>query len=347
VLRRLLAFLWLSSVPVWARAANLQLLWSAPSICPSAEQVRAQVDVLLGNNADDVLTRPLYVAASVRQEGEDRWSLELLWRHSGEDSVRRIEADSCSDLARAAALATALVIAPNAMMKGSHDSSGGDSSGETTSPQSRAENLPPTSVGGTVSRAQGSVVTRARGSVVEPQATAKVAPASRRVRASVFALGATEALVLPRVAIGATIGAGLHWGRWSARVSLGTYVPESWDEGQYSGMLWLTEMAIAPCYAIALGRASLSPCLAAELHGYRAESHAIEMSSRSRWGTAMAVGIGLELRYPLTPSVALLGAATMANAVVRPEFRLYPDTLVFKPEMTSWRVAIGASYDVI
>lgn len=320
-------------LPSVAHAGDLQLIWSAPRPCPNGEQVLANIDALLGRSAEVALSRPLYVTATVQHKGEDSWALEIAWHGDGGASSRTIEADSCVDLARAAALATALVIDPNANLTPASLSSrpAPESPEEVVlPPQQTREPIPLPKPGLPLPIAE------------PPDAAWPSLRASDLFATAVAAVG-----VLPGGAFGVGLGAEHYWRSFLMRGSFGTYLPRDWSKAGYRGSLWVGELNLEACYAVGTRRVHVSPCAGVGLQGYRAQTSLLDSNERrTRWTSVFRGGLGLEARYWLSPAWALTASGWMLVAPARPDFRLHPGTPVFAPDAASYRWALGVAGDV-
>jgi hypothetical protein len=100
--------------PVRAQANNgFELTWLAPAGCPTAEEVRSEIDRLLGSPAHAPAIGELNVRASVGHES--RWLVTLETTLATRSGHRTISATSCQGLANATALIVALMIDPDAV----------------------------------------------------------------------------------------------------------------------------------------------------------------------------------------------------------------------------------------
>lgn len=97
--------------PSHARAdAGIALDWRAPAECPSADQVMAKVDRLLGNRTARPAA-PIAVVASVARDGSSfRVRIEA---RRAETQVRELKGASCTAVANATALILAMMIDPS------------------------------------------------------------------------------------------------------------------------------------------------------------------------------------------------------------------------------------------
>jgi hypothetical protein len=87
-------------------AAPLTLTWLAPTGCPTAADVRAEVDRLVRFPPGQA--PPPLVAEGHVENRDGRWHLRLRTEREGLPGEREIEADSCASLAHAATLVIAL-----------------------------------------------------------------------------------------------------------------------------------------------------------------------------------------------------------------------------------------------
>jgi hypothetical protein len=94
-------------------ADPVSLEWVAPSECPSAAEVRAELERLLGGPPRLPGGTKLVARASVRHE--DLWRVVLQTGTAPDERWRSLEADTCQGLADAVALILALAIDPNAV----------------------------------------------------------------------------------------------------------------------------------------------------------------------------------------------------------------------------------------
>jgi hypothetical protein len=98
-------FVWGAAAPARA-AAPLTLTWLAPTGCPTAADVRAEVDRLVRFPPGQA---PPALVADGRVDNRDgRWHLRLRTEREGLPGERELEADSCASLAHAATLVIAL-----------------------------------------------------------------------------------------------------------------------------------------------------------------------------------------------------------------------------------------------
>ena len=254
--------------------------------------------------------------------------------------MRTIQADSCVDLARAAALSTALVIEPSAITRGGND----DSATTETAPTLAA----PNGVAPKMRSPQG-LVSQPRGTLRIVPGTPSAAPVPIPRRADFFGVAAVASGVLPGAALGVAIGAEFALRHVVVRSEIGTYLPQSWREEKegYKGSFWLSEVFQSACYPIGASRFRISPCVGASLQGYLVQVQDLNINhSSSRLAWAVRVGMGVDAKYRISHSAVLLGTVQGLAGLTLPEFRLHPDTRVFSPETLIWRTTLGVAWDL-
>src|SRR5580658_10823719 len=90
------------------QAQDLDLVWQAPDTCPTSEQVKSEFQRSLRLSPGYV--PPRLSATAVVEHTSGRWFLHLHTVRNGIEGNREIEADSCTSLARAAALVLTLAL---------------------------------------------------------------------------------------------------------------------------------------------------------------------------------------------------------------------------------------------
>jgi len=118
VLRELLlpvavAAMMLVSPRSWAdgRAGTLDLVWSAPAVCPDGQSVEREVEALLGLAT---VSRERLSATAIVTPIASAWRVVLTTDVHGVPGRRTVEAPSCEALAHATALVLAITIDPHA-----------------------------------------------------------------------------------------------------------------------------------------------------------------------------------------------------------------------------------------
>jgi hypothetical protein len=120
-------------------------VWEAPRECPRRSVVLEQLADVLGfgssASAESVLARGR-ARGSIRRDGE-RWVLELEVSDEAGPKRRRLEAEQCTDLGHAAALALALLLNEAAPGKGNSPPANPNAAAAPTAPAPRPAAIPP------------------------------------------------------------------------------------------------------------------------------------------------------------------------------------------------------------
>ncbi len=96
-----------------ARAAGLDLEWTAPAACPGKARVVDAIERLLGRSLEGDASDPVRARAEIMRDGE-RWLLRLSTDRESAAGPRELSGDTCEELADATALIIAIAIDPTA-----------------------------------------------------------------------------------------------------------------------------------------------------------------------------------------------------------------------------------------
>jgi hypothetical protein len=327
-------------VPAGARAQEhrLELEWTAPPACPSRADVLQTIDELLGRSSGAALEAPLKVRARI--EGLDQaWTVELWWRDSRVEQTRRLQATSCTELARAAALVVVFAIDPTGEALGTP-------APETPASPAENETTPPV--------AERTAVDRTPATAPAPPAPAQkstlsmLAPADRkptddsderRVEGRLLWFGRAQAAfdfgALPSTGVGATAGAGVQRGRFLGAVDFSLFYPQEVGraEAQGGGRFWMAGASLEPCYVIALQDTALKVCAAGRLEVISARGRGLVVEEDGvAWFPRF--GLGAEVGHPLTSNLGLLAGVRPLLAPARPTF-VIDDGLIHEPDFLS------------
>src|SRR5689334_20049544 len=92
-----------------AASASVDLRWSAPADCPDVDEVRGNVEALVGTA---LVPGDAIVVDGVVTRSDDGWSLALSITSASGSRSRTLPGASCRELARVAALLIAVAIDP-------------------------------------------------------------------------------------------------------------------------------------------------------------------------------------------------------------------------------------------
>jgi hypothetical protein len=325
---------------------RLELEWSAPPACPTRADVLQTIDSLLGRPANDALEAPLTVRARV-DAIERMWTVELWWRASGVEQTRRLQATSCAELARAAALVVAFAIDP-----------GGEALGaaETPALPAQPEARPPDAEPPALDRETAPVPTPpvpARRASPPPLAPADRKSPDRQERGLegellwfARAQAAFDFGTLPSPGVGAAAGAGIRRGPFLGAVELGLFYPQEVTRTvagtRGGGRFWLGGASLEPCYVIDLRDTAVHFCAVARLDVIAAAGQgAISTDDRMAWFAR--VGAGAQVGHPLTSNLGLLAGVRGLVGPALPRF-VIDDGVVHKPDFFSVLGTAGVEF---
>jgi hypothetical protein len=325
---------------------RLELEWSAPPACPTRADVLQTIDSLLGRPANDVLEAPLGVRARV-DAIERIWTVELWWRASGVEQTRRLQATSCAELARAAALVVAFAIDP-----------GGEALGTTETPAlpAQGEAGPPVAERPAADREPAPVPTLpvpAGRASLPPPAPADRKPPDRRERRSegellwfARAQAAFDFGALPSPAVGAAAGAGIRRGPFLGAAELSLFYPQEVNGTsagtQGGGRFWLGGASLEPCYVMDLRDAAVHFCAVARLDLIAAAGQGV-VTTEDGVAWFARVGAGAQVWHPLTSNLGLLAGVRGLVGPAVPTF-VIDDGVVHEPDFFSVLGTAGVEF---
>jgi hypothetical protein len=330
---------------------GIEVRWSAPAACPDVEEIYSHVRRLLPPGT------PVSVSDRLEAEGtvvsiDGRYRLTLSVRRGGRPagSPRVLESDSCSSLAGAAAVALAIL------------ARGGDAPGTdapsppTPSPPTNAK--PPAPAGAdtathpipTPPSATASPSLSATPPTSPPSPPASVVakppppspvddeqtkPPRSWSLVAVGPFGVIDEGVLPSVAYGLGVGVGVRFHRFEFGIAGVLWLPQNAGSGAPGGLgghFVRRSGEVSGCYAWALHRFELAPCLRLTLDDVSARGTGIvpqagvvggtgpEIVSESGNMAWLSVGASAQARWSPTRWMAVFISPGFAVATARPTF---------------------------
>lgn len=278
-------------VPSLARAAPVELEWTAPAGCPDGAWVLGEIQRLTPATPPE----PLRVRAVVRERGgEFHVDIELTGAAQGS---RSLHTPTCASVARAAALIIALVVDPQAAAVLSDDIAAREEPRPAPPPLAAAP--PP-----------------------RPAVTpAPAAEADPPVRLRLLAGALLEPTLLPGPAIGAMLGAGVAWAWLRADLTVG-FVPHasaSLPETDAGADFRAGSLTLRGCGGPAWAAVALYGC--ASLRGSLVWAAGYGGSqSFDQSASVLSFDPGVIVRFPGTGRFAVELAGSMVVPVQRPRF---------------------------
>ncbi len=313
---------------------SIDMRWEAPPGCPQESDVRDRIQRLVGSGRHD---------SQVHAEGtitrmERRFRLDLVVRVRDLVGTRSIEANSCEDLAGAAAVELGLLIhsteaalgragsqPPNLPPARGAEPSSSDSDRTDTHPSPGANDA------GRVEHAPGGTKSEDK-SAVEPDAKAEPKEAvSQRLWHALVGLPVLELGVgpLPKMARGIGVSLGLEYASWQLQVKGTSWqrqnVPAPGFPG-YGADVDRIGAAFWGCRELRSSWFGFSPCLTVGVERVSASGTGrnVAQSAVQAWG--MTVGAGVQGRVHIASWFCLLMAVGGQIELSRPHISIGGET---------------------
>jgi hypothetical protein len=295
-----------------APLGEVELDWVAPPECPTGAQVLEDARGLVTSDHQANPAERLTVRAVVELLADNRWRLSL----TVGASKRRVEAASCAELGRAAALFLALLVDPlRREMPAAPPPS-------EPPPEPAASSRPPPPV------------PSAR---TEPRSP----PEPALVRLALGAGGGLDYGTLPAPVLLGTVGASVGLGAWEfdVRGSLGGKHTRRLGPGTGANLV-PTIVELEGCYAVPFGTSvRLGPCLGGEVGVMHGRAFGVA-NPRSGYWPWIGVDASLAFTFSFGRHVELRAAAGGSLPLYRPAFRL-GDQAVSEPGIALRLGALG------
>lgn len=315
--------------------ARFALSWNGPPGCPTAEDVQARVDALLGGGAS--AGRVADVRASGQVERVDNGFRLLLSMGVGSTpSSRVIQARTCEELAGAAAIAIALLA--RSTIEGASAAAAGDGTAPVV-PSAEPKNSPPVPASSTQETA---------GSTKEAPAETRAAEPAAGLHLVVDApLGVVGWGSLPSVGLGVGAGLGLRWKAVRVTVSGELWKAQREEASGFSTRFTLQSGRAEACLIQAVHGLELGPCIGAAAQALNGEgvpsSVFVAKSQKAMWISGSG---GLFMSAPM-PGFSLLrffGEASVLVSPRRPSFVIDQLGPVHRPALAAPQLHLGCEW---
>jgi hypothetical protein len=325
----LLVVAWTSAVAAQP-TPSFALSWNGPPGCPSAENVQARVDALLGGGASSSSVADVRASGQVERV-DNGFRLLLSMGVGSVASSRVIEARSCDELAGAAAIAIAL------LARSTSEGVSAPSTNEDTpaSPASDEHGNPPPEAPPKRETASGKKA---------PPAAASAAGAHLVVNAPIGVAGWGS---LPSARLGLAAGVGVRWKalRITARGEL--WQPQTARFSGFATRFTLQSGRVEGCLIQAVHGLELGPCIGAAVQRLAGEglgSQVFSAKSRTAVWISGAGGLFASLPTPGFANLRFLGAVSVLVSPSRPRFVIDQLGPVHEPALAATRLDLGCEW---
>ena len=305
-----LALSWLSPRKALAQQeAGLTIRWEAPARCPQQAEVSERVRKLSGSPSS--IQGTLQADGTITRADDGRFHLKLLLRSGGLVGERNIDSRSCADLARAAAVAIALLLnsdepLSDGVLGGEQLSDG--SQGGTDSASGPA--IPADDRGHPETKSATSELPK-QTQRVEPERRPPAAePSSHREYVRLRApLAALSVGPLPRLDWGVSVAVGVSYSNWRFWLEGSEWLKQevpSKDFPGYSAHVKRATASLRGCRASRFSAFEIAPCLVVSLERMTATGAGDNVTPQSQHMTWLTLGAGVQGRVYLGSRFSLV-----------------------------------------
>jgi hypothetical protein len=315
-----------TSVVVAEPAARFDLSWNGPPGCPTAENVQARVEALLGDGASGGSVADVRASGQVERV-DNGFRLLLTMGVDGAPSSRVIEAGTCDELAGAAAIAIALLARSTAQEASAASVGDGAASEEIAEPPPVP---PPSRV--------------AEPAQPGPAAEAPPAPLRFLIDAPVAVAGWGS---LPSTGLGVGAALGIRWKALRATAGGELWLPQTHQISGFATRFTLQSGRAGVCLIQGLSVLELGPCLGAavqRLNGQGLGSETFSAESRTVYWVSGTAGIFASLPTPGFQHLRWFAAGTVLVSPSRPRFVINQLGPVHEPALASTRLDLGCEW---
>jgi hypothetical protein len=282
---------------------RFDLTWDAPAGCPDGDAVKTDVLRLAGSWASN--PHRLKAKGGIRRHAESGFSLLLATELDGESGERTLTNTSCQSLGDAAALMLALILNPDL---------------SRTSPAVPSQ--PP------------------------PSREAKGDKHPSHLSWLLGAQGGLQAGVLQDLSSVFALSLGVASGRLSLRLLPSVTLPQEISaEGSpgIGGRVWAGGAALLGCWATAVGRGVLAPCLGFEVAMQKGNGRGVlqPRAETNYWSSAELAGMA---GYRVSDSVTLQLSAVGLLPLHRPSLYLNDIGVVTRPAVVGFKASAGIEF---
>ncbi len=312
-------------------AAHLALSWNSPPGCPTADDVQARVDSLLGGSASASSVADVSATGQVERSGSG-FRLLLTMGVGSAPSSRVIEARTCDELAGAAAIALALLARSTAeATTGSPTDGGGAVGSAPTAPLPAPPAAPP-------------APRDAKSTRRTESADGSASPLHLLIHAPV---GLVDWGSLPSAGLGLGVAIGARWKALHVAVAGELWQRQTHELRGFSTRFGLQSGRVEACLTQRYGWLDLGPCLGGavqRLDGDGVASETFAARSRTALWFGGVGGLFASLRTPGFAPLRLFGEASVVVSPSRPRFLIDQLGKVHEPALAAPRLGLGCQW---
>ena len=319
---------WTSAVAAQP-AASFALSWNGPSGCPTAENVRARVDALLGGGASASSVADVRASGQVERV-DNGFRLLLSMGVGSSPSSRVIEARTCDELAGAAAIAIALLA--RSTSEGVSAPSTGDGNPASSASEGHADPPPAASPN------------QETASKKEPPAETSPAGAHLVIAAPVGVVGWGS---LPSAGLGLGAALGIRWKALRATVGGDLWQPQTTQVSGFAARFTLQSGRAEACLVQAVHGLELGPCLGGaveRLTGAGVGSEVFSAKSRTAVWVSGVGGVVASLPTPGFAHLRFFGEALVLVSPARPRFVIDQLGPFHEPALAAPQLDLGCEW---
>jgi hypothetical protein len=299
-----------------AAHSRLEFSWNAPASCPDRQTVLHQLEAVLEEQTAELDSAA--VVGDIERSGK-QWVLSLDVQVGSARRVRRLSAESCDDLGKAAAVALGLLIRPLRA--------------PAVEPSPEPASPPPTPARD---------VDRGTEPDIEPERDA--APLAWQLGADAVADSST----LAGPALGASFQSQMRLAGWGFG-AYGLLLPARRREVAVGGSVEFEQWAagLRLCRALWAGAWRVDGCVGAELGRFAGRGSGLNRTRnevRDRW---LASSAGLHLGWHVLPHAALVGRVEAVFPLQRENYVINVDDEVHETPHVSGRLSVGLEFDLL
>jgi hypothetical protein len=321
----------LASASVAAAApSRLQFSWHAPTGCPDRQMVLHQLEAVLEEQTVELESAA--VRGDIERSGA-QWALSLDVQVGGVRRVRRLFAESCDDLGKAAAVALGLLIRPLPESAAGPNQPRSAEVETSHQPAVESPSVPPTPARAALRSAEH-----------DQQPPRDAAPLAWQLGAGAV----VDSSTLAGPALGASLQSQMHLADWGFG-AYGLVLPSRRRDVASGGSVEFEQWAagVLVCHALWSRAWRVDGCVGAELGHFAGRGSGLNRTRnevRDRW---LASSAGLHLGWHVFPHAALVARLEAVFPIQRENYVINVDDEVHETPHVTGRAGLGLEFDLL